>query len=30
TWGKVAQMNKVSLRGATGSIKQLMGSTREE
>jgi hypothetical protein len=30
TWGKVAQMNNVSLRGATASIKELMRSKRSE
>jgi hypothetical protein len=30
TWGKVAQMNKVSLRGATTSIKELMRSKKSE
>jgi len=29
-WGKVAQLNKVSLRGATSSIRELMRSKREE
>jgi hypothetical protein len=30
TWGKVAQANQVSLRGATSSIKELMRSKKEE
>jgi hypothetical protein len=30
TWGKVALLNKVSLRGATSSIRELMRSKREE
>jgi hypothetical protein len=30
TWGKVAQKNKVSLRGATASIKELMRSKKSE
>jgi hypothetical protein len=30
TWGKVAQVNQVSLRGATSSIQELMRSKTEE
>ena len=30
TWGRVAQMNKVSLRGAASSIKELMRSKKSE
>jgi len=30
TWGRVAQMNKVSLRGAANSIKELMRSKKSE
>ncbi len=30
TWGKVAQINNVSLRGATRSIKELMQSKKSE
>jgi len=30
TWGKVAQLNKVSLRGATNSIKELMRSKNSD
>ena len=30
TWGKVAQANQVSLRGAASSIKELMRSKKEE
>jgi len=30
SWGKVAQLNKVSLRGAASSIKELMRSKKSE